>query len=59
LLQAPRNGYPSIEDFKDDHIYSGSGIEHESFAVPEEIEEELPLRVRTLEYEAALAGSHY
>jgi hypothetical protein len=30
---------------------SNGGIDQESFQVPEEIEEELPLRIRTVTYE--------
>ena len=46
----------SFEDMKEEHSYSGSGGErndHESLLVPaEEIEEEAPLRIRTIQYES-------
>ncbi|TNV74209.1 hypothetical protein FGO68_gene17719 [Halteria grandinella] len=47
----PQNLMYSFEDIKDELI----SADQESYQVPEEIEEELPLRIRTIQYEDMLA----
>jgi hypothetical protein len=44
----------SFEDMKEEISYSAERNDHESLLVPaEEIEEEAPLRIRTIQYESA------
>ena len=47
----PHNLMYSFEDIKDELI----SADQESYQVPEEIEDELPLRIRTIQYEDLLA----